>query len=573
MKARALVLVLAATTAGAALGACKPSSVGEAEAKGDVAWLDDEGSPSAVEALGRLADTDPKAVAALEERAKGPGIQPYIAAWGGVKRSSKWASDLLHGGLRDPTRANDVASAVDGRDPLIAPFLPDVEASLVRVAAGGMTSSLAGVIAASGAPGHDVVVRRLADKTTRGAMCGGIASPSASVDARAMLRGVPATSRDDLACVGTVVMLAQTDDATLHGEAVPGHDGRRARGRDQVAARRAARRGRRARPLLARHRDAQGDVRGAAGRREGCGGADRERAGPRRAGARVQGRDVSAAASLAPARARLERMLAEKDVRNRDNVARTESYLELYALARAHGVELPWVLMAHLVSRNAGYLMTDLAPGGRAASFFTRDALDELFLFLERANYLIFDDAWHHVMHHALGRTGALDARTPRFMREAWGRYEDATAGGVTAAAERALVMDLVTNEQNLIEHRVVHNARFERARAMVAFFEEAGIDGPVVLPVTAARIRVGNFARLERRIEAGKRIFDEGLAETHARSAIFAWAAATRHTGSRAAYKEGASDVGLREGWPVERVRGLWRGVHGAPEADPTWA
>jgi hypothetical protein len=281
---------------------------------------------------------------------------------------------------------------------------------------------------------------------------------------------------------------------------------------------------------------------------------------------------VSAANALAPTRARLERMLAEKDARNRDNVARTESYLELYALARAYGVELPWVLMAHLVSRNAGYLMTDLAEGGRATAFFTREALDELFLFLERANYLIFDDAWHHVMHHVLGRTSALDERTPRFIREAWARYEAAEAGGVTPAVERALVLDLVTNEQNLIENRVVHHPRFARARAMVAFFEEAGIDGPVVLPVAQARIKVGAFARLAQRIEAGRRIFDETLAPREQRDAMFAWAAATPHTGSRGAYKEGASGATLREGWPAEQVRALWAGVHAAQEPDPAW-
>jgi hypothetical protein len=264
-------------------------------------------------------------------------------------------------------------------------------------------------------------------------------------------------------------------------------------------------------------------------------------------------------------------MLAEKAERNRDNVSRTTSYLELYALCRAHGVELPWVLMAHLVSRNAGYLMTDLAAE-RASALFTREARTDLFLFLERANYLIFDDAWEHVAHHALGRTRALGSRTPRFVREAWARYEAAAEGGVTAALERALVLDLVTNEQNLIEHRVVHHPRFERARAMVAFFEEAGSDGPVTLPLTTARIRVGTFADLDKRIEAGRRIFDEVLAPREGRDAIFAWAAATEHTGSRAAYKEGASSRTLREAWPASEVLALWPGVHDAAEPDPTW-
>ncbi len=202
------------TVAALVISACKPSSVADAEASGNVAWLDTEASPAAVEALGRLADTDPAAVTALKGRTSF-GVEAYIAAWGGVKRGAKWASDMLHAGLQDPARANDVASAVDGRDPLIVPFLPDVEASLSRLAAGVSTSSLSSLLAAAGVPAHDAVVRRLADKATRASMCGGIASPTADADARVTLRNVPATSRDDASCVGTVVTLAATDDAMM----------------------------------------------------------------------------------------------------------------------------------------------------------------------------------------------------------------------------------------------------------------------------------------------------------------------------------------------------------------------
>ncbi len=211
MKARQLAFGVAATLA---VFACKPSSVADAEASGNVAWLDTEGSPAAVEALGRLADGDPAAAKALAERSEF-GVQAYIAAWGGVKRGAKWANDMLHAGLQDPARANDVASAVDGRDPAIAPFLPDVEASMSRLSAGVATSSLASVLAAGGKASHDAVIRRLADKTTRGAMCGGIASPTADADSRVTLRNVPAESRDDTACMGAVVTLAATDDAMM----------------------------------------------------------------------------------------------------------------------------------------------------------------------------------------------------------------------------------------------------------------------------------------------------------------------------------------------------------------------
>ena len=120
---------------------------------------------------------------------------------------------------------------------------------------------------------------------------------------------------------------------------------------------------------------------------------------------------------------RLDRLLGEIDERNRDNVARTASYLELYAITRNEGRELPWLFMAHLVSRNAGYLMSDLARAiDRDDGVFSREALEEMFAFLERANFLIFHDAWRHMIVHLLG--GAHDERTPRYMREAYARSQ-----------------------------------------------------------------------------------------------------------------------------------------------------
>jgi hypothetical protein len=269
-----------------------------------------------------------------------------------------------------------------------------------------------------------------------------------------------------------------------------------------------------------------------------------------------------------------ERFLDEKDARNRDNVARTTSYLELYAFSRERGVELPWILMAHLVSRNAGYLMTDLGVALREPdNVFTADATRELFCFLERANYLIFHDAWHHMLHHLLGRTSALGDETPRFMRDAWGRYESALARGLDAALERSLVLDLVHNEQNLIESRVVHHARFDRARAMVVFFEGVGREAPIVLPKTDARITVGGFVELARRIDTGRRIFDTVLAPRSLRDEIFAWAMAHPHTGSRSAYTQKTRhQATLRDVWKDDAVRASWPGIHAPPEPDPRW-
>ena len=271
-------------------------------------------------------------------------------------------------------------------------------------------------------------------------------------------------------------------------------------------------------------------------------------------------------------RTRLEAFLAELDVRNVDNVARTESYLELYAFTREHPPELPWLLMAHLVSRNGGYLMSDVARQlGRRDGVFTPAALEQLFLFLERANFLIFWDAWHHVTHYLLGGAEALaPPRTSRFMVDAWRRFDSGPQPDDDTRA-RDLVRDLVTNEQNLIERRVVHGARFAAARAIVSFAEATSSDKPLSLPLTSAEIRVGEFARLERRIATGWRIYDEVLADPARRADIFAWARARPHDGSRSAYG-GRAGPRIRDAWPVARVRALWGGIHGPAEDDPSW-
>ncbi len=266
------------------------------------------------------------------------------------------------------------------------------------------------------------------------------------------------------------------------------------------------------------------------------------------------------------------------DERNEDNVSRTASYLELYAWARERGRELPWLLMAHLVSRNAGYWMTDLARRIETAPMpAMADALTNLFVLLERSNYLIFHDAWHHVCAHLAGRARELaPPRTPVFMCEAWRRYEDAIGERApTADEERALVLDLVHNEQNLIERRSVHHPYLAQGLFAIGMIEQSGKERPLVFPWretdTPVELRVGGFAELDKRIAAGARIFDAVLADRSRRAAMFEWAMAHPHTGSRAV-AGGKDGPTLREAWPVVRVRALWSEVHAPPGVDPRY-
>jgi hypothetical protein len=253
--------------------------------------------------------------------------------------------------------------------------------------------------------------------------------------------------------------------------------------------------------------------------------------------------------------------------RNRDNVSRTASYLELYAWTRDRGPELPWLFMAHLVSRNAGYLMTDLArrlAGDAARDPSLSSAMRTLFVLLERGNFLIFYDAWHHVCSYLAGDQ-LTSPRTPVFMCEAWGRFD-------TTRDQRQLVLDLVHNEQNLIERRAVHHAELAPGMLLLDLIEASGREKPLVFPSPdAPEIRVNGFKQLERRIAAGQRIFDEVVADPARRTAMFEWALAHPHTGSRAIYG-GTPGPSVREAWPIETVRRLWPHVHADPEPDPAY-
>jgi hypothetical protein len=198
----------------ACLAACRPTTVAEAETRGDVAWLEQNASPEAIAALGRLADTDPKALTALQSRTPFEA-QPFKAAWAAVIRGAPWGATMLRGGLGDPKRADVTASAMQKHEPHLGAFLTDLDAALVRLSASPENANVSSTLASIGPYARASIERRLVDPSTRGAMCRGIASGGADADARATLIDVPEAARDDASCVDAVVRVASEDDRVL----------------------------------------------------------------------------------------------------------------------------------------------------------------------------------------------------------------------------------------------------------------------------------------------------------------------------------------------------------------------
>ena len=223
MRARHLVLATALALFPALFG-CKGKTIADAEAGRDVNWLADDGSALAVAALGRLADTDPKAVAALEKKSI-IDVNAYIAAWEAVTRGAAWGTTFVRAALADPTRADIAATALPRRDPRLIPFVPDLEGAVVRLSAGQRGSVVAAVLASIGPTAHAQVERRLIDAKTRGAMCDGIALPEASGDAKSLLLAVPPEARDHAACIDLILTLANTENVVLDWLAVNAEPG------------------------------------------------------------------------------------------------------------------------------------------------------------------------------------------------------------------------------------------------------------------------------------------------------------------------------------------------------------
>jgi hypothetical protein len=204
--------------------ACRPTTIAEAETRGDIPWLDQNGTPDAMAALGRLSDRDPKALLALEAHSSFD-VQPFKAAWAAVVRGAPWGATMLRAALADPKRADAAASGMGKHEPQLRPFLGDLESALLRLSASTQNVNVAGTLASVGPPARAVIARRLADPTTRGAMCRGIAIFGGDADARNALIEAPLTSRDDPACVDAVVRVSADDDAALTWLAERGEPG------------------------------------------------------------------------------------------------------------------------------------------------------------------------------------------------------------------------------------------------------------------------------------------------------------------------------------------------------------
>ena len=282
-----------------------------------------------------------------------------------------------------------------------------------------------------------------------------------------------------------------------------------------------------------------------------------------------------------------DRIIRDRPKLNLNNVTRTNYYLQYW---QAHP-EIPWALLAHLVSRNAGYQMSDMArykAEGYIVSGFPvpwpplrsmlmmRSLVRASFALLEEANFLIFRDIYPQLEAYALAKQNpqvyedifnglAQDSETfgiDQFAVDQWLVFFNAAQGAEfflpnwwDAPEVERHSFSLICNEQNQIEDRLVNDpdhrylgwAAWEIS-LLVKFFNAMGWtrlafpNATSTANVDAAKLllyNVGDFSTLNARIAVGRDLFTNLFDPNSAyRDTVIAWAAGhASHRGSRTDY------------------------------------
>jgi hypothetical protein len=225
---------------------------------------------------------------------------------------------------------------------------------------------------------------------------------------------------------------------------------------------------------------------------------------------------------------------------NRNNLTRTDAYLRYFQ----RNPEVHWALLAHLVSRNGGWNMTDLRGEWFSRIGSEKEAM-AFFGFLERANWLIFGDAYPQLLlyEESKKRYQNLSHLLPHshvsgFMTPIWNEFWETRDSHLLTRA-------LIVNEQNYIESRVVQNPDYSQAVLDSLKYQVQSLLNlnQVVFPfgkgssVRLAGTVARRFMSLNDRIETGKRLYRILYQDKLQTQAMLRWATSVVHTGSRADY------------------------------------
>ncbi|WP_173106477.1 DUF2515 family protein [Bacillus sp. KH172YL63] len=223
---------------------------------------------------------------------------------------------------------------------------------------------------------------------------------------------------------------------------------------------------------------------------------------------------------------------------NRDNVTRTTFYLSFF---NKHP-DIHWAFLAHMVSRNAGYHMTDIRSRLLSAFLTEREQAD-LFSFLDLCNAAIFRDAFPQLLLYEkwkeTGRTFFHLLRkfhVSAFMRTVWDRF-------LSNGNQSMLTVAMIMNEQHMVENRILLQPEVNFGVEKWKFLLQDRLEFASILfphgerhPLSLAGHGVSHFEQVHRRILLGKRLYQILFHQSVYPSAL-SFANHHVHTGSRSDY------------------------------------
>ena len=224
---------------------------------------------------------------------------------------------------------------------------------------------------------------------------------------------------------------------------------------------------------------------------------------------------------------------------NLNNVTRTKAYLDFYLLHP----EIQWAFLGHMVSRNGGWNMTDL-KGDILGQILTEQEGNSFFLFLERGNWLIFQDVYPQFLlyEESVKRKKSMFYLLPlfnvsTFMETIWNHF-------LCFNDRYLLTIALVINEQSYLEQRVIQNPIYKKTvfDTLQFKFQDLFSFTYILFPYRNGGLQIlgqtlRHFDNLSERIQLGKRLYSLLFQNENRLKSYLKWANSHPHTGSRKDY------------------------------------
>lgn len=225
---------------------------------------------------------------------------------------------------------------------------------------------------------------------------------------------------------------------------------------------------------------------------------------------------------------------------NKNNVTRTQAYLDFY---KRHP-EIHWAFLGHMVSRNGGWNMTDL-KGGFLTKLLSKKEVNAFFNFLERGNWLIFQDAYPQFLVYEESKKNGKNLfyllphlQISSFMEVIWNYFWKEPDTNL-------LTISLIINEQSYLESRVLKNPTFQKNIFQTLEFklQDFLALNHILFPyLENGKMKLigqtlHHFESLHERIVLGKRLYTVLFQDLDRLRSIETWAKKHPHSGSRMDY------------------------------------